>query len=112
MRVNFDAKTWARLATIADRQEVSIADLITAAAQRLTTGTSTVEGLTGRGGLPHTRQKHREALIREVVKLRGRGLTVVEIARTVGYSKSYVSRLLTENGHRSWTRTTNGRKNA
>lgn len=105
MLVNFDDRTWARLVTMADRQQVSITQLIEAAAQRLTTGTSTVPGLEGRRGLAHNRVKHRDALVRQMTTLRRRGHTIAGIAEITGYSKSYVSKLLCDNGQRTWTRT-------
>lgn len=102
--VRFDERTWARLVTMAERQGVTIPQLIEAAAQRLTTGTSTVPGVEGRSGLAHTRTKHREALAKQVVTLRRRGQTIRGIASIVGYSTSYVSKILCDNEQRTWTR--------
>ena len=103
--VKFDDRTWGRLVTMADRQGVPVAQLIEAAAQRLTTGTSTVAGLEGGAGLARSRTKHRQALAEQVVALRQRGHTIVGIAQMTGYSKSYVSKILCENGQRTWSRT-------
>ena len=103
--VKFDQRTWARLVVMAERQGVTVVQLIEAAAQRLTTGTSTVPGVEGRSGLAHTRTKHRDALAKQVLDLRRRGHTIVGIASIVGYSKSYVSKILCQNGQRTWSRT-------
>lgn len=104
--VKFDDWTWARLVVMAERQGVTISQLLEAAAQRLTVGTSTVAGLSGRSGLAHTRTKHKAALIAQVLELRAAGQTIVGIAQITGYSKSYVSKILCENGQRTWSRTT------
>lgn len=90
--VKFDPRTFARLADMAEAQGVTIGQLIEDAAQRLITGSTTAK---------YSAEKHRAALIARVCTLRKRGWTVVRIAHEVGYSKAWVSRLLTENGMRT-----------
>lgn len=93
--VKFDARTWARLASMAEAQGITIAQLIEAAAQRLVTGARASFG-------EDAAERHHAALTARILALRKQKLTLTEIGREVGYSKSYVHRILTENGHRTY----------
>lgn len=105
--VKFPEPVWGRLATMAEQQGMTIPELLERAAQRLLTGTtrspqphleSRMEALT------RSREAHRKAIAAEIIRLRGRGHTVAAIASIVGYSNSYVSKILCANGARTWTR--------
>lgn len=107
--VRFDQRTWGRLASMADMQGITIGELLERAAERLVTGTSHAPKTRG-AQLKQTRAAHRQALVSVVLRLRAQGNTVAAIADIIGYSKSYVSRILCENGHRTWQRSDAGQE--
>lgn len=96
--VRFDERTWGRLASLADEQGITVAELIEHTARRLITGTTARPDL--------ARERHREKLAAEIVRLREQGHTIRSIAHHTGYSKSYVSRILIDHGHRTYKTTT------
>ncbi|MGN8024713.1 hypothetical protein [Microbacterium sp. 22242] len=74
---------------MAEAQGITIAKLIELAAHRLVTGSRPTLG-------PTAAERHYRALEYRVLALRARGLTIAAIAVEVGYSKSYVHRILTD----------------
>lgn len=109
--VKFDDRTWARLATMAHEQDTTIADLIERAALRLLVGT--IAETTGRGSeLEKSRDAHRAAVARRIIALREQGLTITKIAAATSYSRSYVSRILCDNGARTYSKTTQNKEQA
>lgn len=101
--VKFEDRAWARLATMADAQGITVPVLLERAAGRLLTGTAPTGGR--RAELAASRKAHKQALTSQIVRLRGRGLKIAQIADVMGYSTTYVSKILTENGVRAWQRT-------
>lgn len=103
VNVKFDDQTWARLAAIADRVGSTVPELLTDSVQRLIVGTSRFpQQQPARGAeLARTRVEHKRLLTSQIIRLRGRGRTVRQIADLVGYSTTYVSKILCDNGHRT-----------
>ncbi|WP_295851257.1 hypothetical protein [uncultured Microbacterium sp.] len=101
--VKFADQTWARLAFIADRVGVTVPELLEDAAQRLLVGTSRFAKMQPRRAdqLARTRAVHKEILTAQILRYRAGGRTVAQIADLVGYSTSYVSRILCDNGART-----------
>lgn len=95
--VRFDERTWGRLATMADDQGVTVAELLEHAARRLITGTVTTDTL-------KSRRLHKEALTKRLVQMRRAGATIAAIAADTGYSTTHVSQLLCEAGARTYRR--------
>jgi transposase len=93
--VRFDERTWGRLATMADDQRITIAELIESAARRLVTGTTTADTV-------KSRTLHREALTNRFIRMRRAGATITQIADDTGYSTTYISRILIDAGLRSY----------
>lgn len=103
--VRFDERTWGRLATMADDQGITVAELLESAARRLLTGTTTAETL-------KSRRLHRDALTKRLIQMRRAGASIKEIAANTGYSTSHVSQLLVEAGVRSYRTRSDARKAA
>lgn len=101
--VKFDDRVWARLLLMAEAQGITVPLLLEASASRLLTGSTRAAQL--EGDRDTRRSAHKEALTTEIRKLRRRGLPITAIAERVGYSTSYVSRLLIASGERTWHRT-------
>jgi predicted DNA-binding ribbon-helix-helix protein len=110
--VKFEDRTWASLATMADDQDTTIAELIEQAARRLLIGTVPSPQPTRMETLAESRKKHRAALTARVLRLRKDGGTVASIAAVIGYSTSYVSKILCENGARTQEHTTHQKETA
>lgn len=100
--VKFEDRAWGRLATMADAQGITVPALLERAAGRLLTGTVPSGGR--RAELAASRKAHKQALTSQIVRLRSRGKTIAQIADLVGYSTTYVSKILTENDGRTWQR--------
>ena len=108
--VSFDGKTWYRLASIAEGQGVTIAQLLAQAAGAVRAGP---RPLTLAGEIRAAKYAAKsEVVAAEVVHLREQGMKVASIAEMLGYSPSYVSKVLCANGHRSRTRSRNKTKAA
>lgn len=101
--VKFSDQTWGRLATLADNIGITVPELLEDAAQRLLVGTSRfAKDQTRRAEqLARTRAVHKQMLTSQILRLRAHGRTVMQIADAVGYSSSYVSKILCENGART-----------
>lgn len=101
--VKFSDQSWARLAAIADRLGVTVPDLLEDTTQRLLVGTSRFLQKQPRRSeeLARTRMTHKQLLTSQIIRLRGRGRTIRQIADLVGYSPTYVSKILCDNGHRT-----------
>lgn len=110
--VKFDDKAWGRLASMADAQGITIAQLLEGAAYRLFVGTSRAPRPPRTDDLRSTRAKHKAALVERVKALRAGGRTVAQIADLTGYSTTYVSKILCENGARTRTHHTNTERSA
>ena len=105
--VGFDDRVWGRLASMADVQGTTIPELLESAVERLLVGTTRARRETKESRaqeLARTRDAHKAALVAEMIRLRKAGHTLQQISEVTGYAKTYVSRLLCENGHRTWTR--------
>ncbi|KSU52873.1 helix-turn-helix domain-containing protein [Microbacterium enclense] len=101
--VNFADQAWARLAVLADGIGITVPELLEDAAQRLLVGTSRFAKDQPRRAeqLARTRAVHKQMLTSQIIRLRAQGRTVMQIADAVGYSSSYVSKILCENGART-----------
>jgi hypothetical protein len=110
--VKFEDRTWARLATMADDQDTTIAELLEQAARRLLIGTVPSPKPTRAEALAESRQKHRDALTARILRLRRDGNTVAGIAAVIGYSSSYVSKILCDNNARTFQHTTHQKETA
>ena len=89
--VKFADRTWARLATIADRNGITVPQLLEGGAIALGVGTAAQTA----------RAQQKAVRVAEVISLREKGWKVARIAEKIGVSTSFVSRVLCENGHRS-----------
>ena len=111
--VKFDPHVWGRLATLADVKGVTIPELIAQTAERLIPGVTRTPNPAKEARheeLLQSREAHRRRLVGEVLRLRKHGHTIQAIADITGYSKTYVSRILVENGHRTWSRSDAGKR--
>lgn len=104
--VKFEDKAWGRLATMADEQGMTIPELLERSARRLLVGTVPASIRTRSADLADTRAAHKSAVTKNILQLRKLGHTVLTIAERTGYSKSYVSKILCDNGARTHQRHT------
>ena len=107
VQVRFDDRVWGRLASMADVQGTTVPELLERAVERLVVGTTRSQRASKqmrREELARSRAAHKAALVAQVARLRDEGRTVKEIAHRTGYSQTYVSRILCENGRRTWKR--------
>lgn len=112
--LRFDPRVWGRLATLADTKGVSIPELIAQTAERLVPGATRTPSPVKEARhdeILQSREAHRRRLIGEVLRLREHGHTVQAIADITGYSKTYVSKILCDNGARTWSRSDAGTTN-
>lgn len=91
VNVKFSDRTWGRMAVMADRHGLTVAQLLEGAALALG------------GGTPRqsARAQQRAVRVAQVVSLREKGLKIARISEETGMSVSFVSRVLCENGHRT-----------
>ncbi|MEX8058596.1 helix-turn-helix domain-containing protein [Microbacterium sp. 16-032] len=91
--VKFADRAWARLAVIADRNGITVPQLLEGGAIALGVGTAAQTA----------RTQQKAVRVAHVISLREQGWKVAQIAEKVGVSTSFVSRVLCENGHRTHT---------
>lgn len=89
--VKFADRAWARLATIADRNGITVPQLLEGGAIALGVGTTAQTA----------RAQKKAVRVAHVISLREKGWKVARIAQEVGVSTSFVSKVLCENGHRT-----------
>ena len=107
--VKFDDRVWGRLASMADNQGTTIPDLLERAVERLVVGTTRTahpSKETRREELAQSRAAHKAALVEQITRMRDKGATIWAISHETGYSQTYVSKILCDNGRRTWTRKT------
>lgn len=107
--VKFDDRAWGRMASMADATGTTVPELLERAVERLLVGTTRslrAEDEEARAAeLKRTRDAHKAALVAETIRLREAGHTIQAVAKITGYSSTYVSKILCDNGRRTWNRT-------
>jgi DNA-binding NarL/FixJ family response regulator len=110
--VRFDERVWGRLASMADNGGTTIPELLEQAVSQLLVGTTraAADKEARYEELLRSREAHHRRLVSEVLRLRANGHTIQAIADITRYSKTYVSKILCDNGARTWSRSDAGQR--
>lgn len=92
--VKFSDRAWARMANMADRHGITVAQLLEGAALSM-----------GVGNADESAKAQQKAVrVARAISLRERGWKIAQIAEDMGVSTTFVSRVLCANGARTRTR--------